>query len=116
MTALTEFLIARIAEDETLAADLLERAGAENYGVQIDRGSVLPESTDVVGFGYARVLAECEAKRRIVELADRGFAEGAKRSDASALGFTLIITDVLLALAQVHSDHPDYRVEWFEAK
>ena len=76
---LTEFLLARIAEDE---------AAARRVAVV---GSCEP------GYRPARVLAECEAKRRIVKT-----AEGGLTSSSAAVQF----------LAAVYSDHPDYRAEW----
>ena len=55
---LTEFLLARIAEDEAGAQQWFESVRA--HGGIID---------DTYGhFGPSRVLAECEAKRAIVEL------------------------------------------------
>lgn len=84
---ITEFLLARIAEDES-AADRVEFRPYVGDGV--------PQSlTD-------RVLAECEAKRRIVEVA-RYAPEG-----AGGWGFRR----TLRALASVYADHPDYRDEW----
>ena len=52
----------------------------------------------------ARVLAECEAKRRIVELFPDAAQDGDGWNDA---GYS-----VLRDLAAVYADHPDYREEW----
>lgn len=86
MSALTEFLLARIAEDEAWA-----------------------KHRDIVTFGCddsrmspARVLADLEAKRRIV--AQASFWE------AEPVGRTLDYVARVLALP--HADHPDYREEW----
>ncbi len=63
----------------------------------------------------ARVLAECAAKRFIVELAEsmqkldelgNGPYKNAGAAEAAILG------DVLRSLASVYADHPDYRPEW----
>jgi HEAT repeat protein len=83
---LAAFLLARIAEDEADAKD------AENY---------FPDDGPFVRWDSARVLAECEAKRRIVErVSDVAWA-------------TYSVRDVVLELlALPYADHPDYRKEW----
>lgn len=96
MTTLTDFLLARIADDE------------ENAGRFVD---ILPEDTMTPLF--RRVLAECEAKRRIVSRCDlvlRGrehgmFNEG-QATDAN---------DNLRSLAAVYAGHADYQAEWASA-
>lgn len=78
---LAEFLAARIAEDEMQAAKHQEAASRHGFG------------------DYpARVLIECEVKRRIVAL------------HAHQEGF--FTPDELRALALPYADHPDYRQEW----
>ena len=74
---LTEFLLARITEEEAL----------------VDR----------VGYPFARVLAECEARRLIVGNHER---HSAGQSGYGASRYAV------LALAAVYADHPDYREEW----
>jgi hypothetical protein len=122
---ITEFLLARIAEDEDAAH------GAEDVSPSpwlISAYSELADATQghiaqgehplrhtTIGFiawnHPARVLRECEAKRRIIEL---------HPSDGHALvpdcetctfehGWPCA---TLRALAAVYSDHPDYRQEW----
>lgn len=95
---LTKFLLARIAEDEE------ERYTAADP----DRSPFTP----------ARVLAECEAKRRIVALY-LGFWEIAKNiglddPDAANVARNMYagLYEALRALAVVYADHPDYRDEW----
>jgi len=90
MTDLTEFLLARIAEDEAVAME----ARPEEYLSTRDRSGLRPGLTN----GYAhvectsgRVLAECDAKRQLIEL-------------------TIPYVNKLLALP--YADHPDYRSEW----
>lgn len=111
--ALTDFLLARIAEDEALA-----------HGVVLDTGDGLLLVDEPVTIGghqivasASRVLAECEAKRRIVDLhqaadVDYGlescFSCGA-RDGWHDLPFPC---PTLKALAAVYADHPDYRDEW----
>ena len=106
---LDEFLLARIGEDERLAAAAPEAAPPP----QPD-GHVSP-------FDPARVRAECAAKRRIV-LSCREL-----RPDTTILGarpkglgdFPIAPHDqhqlaavTLALLALPYADHPDYRPEW----
>lgn len=111
MTNLTDFLLARIAEDEGAAKmrqALLnavpehERAAAEAVRVTMfggDSWSLATRAPDP-----ARVLAECEAKRRIVE-------ELAPDSCSSPDAWWQR-TSTLEFLALPYADHPDYREEW----
>lgn len=129
----TEFLLARIAEDEAAATSA---AQAENEGA-LSCGEILPAGyawTDgegmVVGVGEdnalwdcegsdtlcvapevsahmsrhdpARVLAECAAKRAVIE----AFDPAAPDLDP------YVGVSVISMLAAVYEDHPDYRQEW----
>ena len=99
---ITEFLLARIAEDEG-AADRVE------FRPYVGEG--LPTLLT------ARVLAECEAKRRIVHSIDvltggeKGYAERMKHTDAEDARY-VIARDVLHHLASVYADHPDFDPAW----
>ena len=86
---LTEFLLARIAEDEAAALSRL-RGHRE-----------LPETER-----ESRVFAECKAKRRIVEMGEAIEQQSPDRGRRDVAGATL----QLLALPYV--DHPDYDEEW----
>jgi len=133
---ITEFLEARIAEDEAAAKaatpgpwewepetdgwgdcgpDLVTVAKLPPY----PDGSQSPVETVIGSWGHdangitvepadaqhiarhdpARVLAECAAKRAIIELS------------VNWDGFTRNV-DVLRALAAVYADHPDYQEAW----
>lgn len=149
---ITEFLLARIAEDEAAARDVPPLGHNFDMGGhrQDERwifGRTLPSSADGVGnwsehrdspatathfarHDPARVLAECEAKRRIVELhpiyrgprllavdsTGRDFAcekcHAASSIDDQSVIEALGPCNTLLALASVYVDHPDYRDEW----
>lgn len=85
----TEFLLARIAEDEATARDA-------HYDGQ--------DAAHIVKWSPARVLAECEAKRRIVEEFRRADIDG---SGDYELGYGLTVA--IEHLAAVYADHPDYR-------
>jgi len=113
---LTEFLLARIAEDEAVAREGDPWATGDVYDDRVARWNAQPHAKECgwkmgegisseCACGYpSRVLAECEAKRRIVDLA--------KREAYFSGGLSGIGASLLLALASVYSDHPDYRAEW----
>ena len=143
---LTEFLLARIAEDEVVAlaaSDSPWRTEGSKYvsgAYIISRGGgsvshatevTTPDAEHIVRHDPARVLAECEAKRRIVELhapvipvspfskcghpgCDQSHSE--KRLPPACP--TCPTSDVdgacetLYTLAIPYVDHPDYRDEW----
>ena len=86
---ITEFLEARISEDEAAAQKL----------ALTDRRPVLSIASTVNH--PARVLAECAAKRAIIERVSPG--------DGPAPVRDLVI---LLILASVYKDHPDYQEAW----
>ena len=99
---LTEFLLARIDEDAETARTTLSTPGPPGP---------VPWEPD-------RVLAECEAKRLIVELAyeatgldmtndlDRAITA---RADS---GVEFVGERILRALALPYADHPAFRPEW----
>lgn len=112
---ITEFLLARIAEDETVAAAARERTKNEPWwvdGPAVNSGKfwvyatgekfVEPMVADhIARHDPARVLAECEAKRRIIE-----------REMNSQTPMTYRRSFVLRDLASVYRDHPDFDEEW----
>jgi hypothetical protein len=84
---LTEFLLARIAEDEAVARATIDELAF--LGPPRTRG---------------RAIADCEAKKRIVERFARHSQSGTSRECRRC--------DTLRDLASVYADHPDYRAEW----
>lgn len=97
---LTSFLLARIAEDERHARKLAET----------DRRPVLSLATTVNH--PERLLAECEAKRRIVELRE-GLREPSGLLDRVTFPTAGASLDaVLRLLALPYADHAEYRSEW----
>jgi hypothetical protein len=86
--ALTEFVLARYAEDEAWAEGVMSR-----------RFAPIPNETERPDTP-ARIIADVEAKRRIVERCEHYD------------GDELVASDVLRHLATVYADHPDYRDEW----
>lgn len=109
---LTEFLLARIADDEAVARKyrpheyLTTRDGSELSGA--DQGG-----NDAIAITSGRVLAECDAKRQIVALhdadADGRFCLSCGDGDYYGVGYPC---PTARALALPYADHPDYRDEW----
>jgi len=105
---LTEFLMARIAEDEAVARGAADNEryttdGAEDWAAWAIKGMMrvgmaLDSFAHVERWTPARVLAECEARRRIVEDCQRSQALAQHR--------------VIRWLALPYADHSDYQDEW----
>ncbi len=91
---LDEFLLARITEDEMVAKEVPGPSDEEGLSWWGEYGhlSVSP----------ARVLAECEAKRRVI----------AAVVDVEWSGSFAVRDVVLSYLVLPYADHPDYREEW----
>jgi hypothetical protein len=152
---LTDFLLARIAEDEAVARaaspgewatqvmqhvnhdpegewltvevvreddddeELADFGGMEviSYGTRVEPGGHSQENAEhIARHDPARVLAECEAKRRIVTtlapfLRHRDWGDelgyGASQSDDDKRARW-----VFRVLAQPYAGHPDYREKW----
>ena len=140
-TTLTAFLLARIAEDEAVARSATQgspsgdgygpwresfdgdRPAVSVFGYPGDRVIVrFDEYTDqdhVIRWQPERVLAECEAKRRIVD--DRTYAtEELRPTDTPGrfdrvqvrVPYAIDDEELLGLLALPYADHPDYRQEW----
>lgn len=92
---ITEFLEARIAEDEREANVCLD---------QYRRGEGGARSR------WMRQLAECAAKRVIVT--DRRHMDRSADPSEWAMGYSDANYAALNALAAAYKDHPDYRQEW----
>ena len=110
---LTEFLLARIAEDEDHA-----RWAQEGIDNQARLGIVLATAlTHPDAMSPARVLAECEAKRRLVELHDKPHEHPCGRLEWIGYRATERVEEdhgcrTLGLLALPYADHDDYRDEW----
>lgn len=91
---ITEFLLARIAEDERVArAEVARVAGSPRRS----------------GKAYAlRMGRECEAKRRIVAL----WVSTAEDAAEPYPGMQDMADDTLRTLALCYVDHPDYDEAW----
>jgi hypothetical protein len=115
VSALTDFLLTRIAEDEAVAQSVGSYPDSEPWSLSTFLGDWGENERWVVEISRRRVLAECEAKRQIVELArgidpygETDWADVGELDDAQVR----VLADVLRALALPYADHPDYRDEW----
>jgi len=111
---LTDFLLARVEEDEAAARD----GGSHNYG-----GVFARDNYGCLLVQPARVLAECAAKRAIIELhdalEDKGWQSGKDHAylwcgscgtlDDAPVPYPC---ETLETLATVYRDHPDYQPGW----
>ncbi|MER2086525.1 DUF6221 family protein [Rhodococcus sp. (in: high G+C Gram-positive bacteria)] len=127
---IVEFLEARLDEDEEVARDA---AGWDSSGSVRDEGlwrrdgvnSVIDsarrmvvygdgsapddsQATNIVRHDPARVLREVAAKRAI--MAEHGIDQDP--CDAHDAMYESVPCDVILNLAAIYLDHPDYQAEW----
>lgn len=133
---LTEFLLARIAEDEQLARDSICPCGGPACTIETgwyhedeltarlgDDGEPARQAVHVLRWSPSRVLAECEAKRRIVEMYEGAMTASAqieKLGDspdgelmlAISRAAAVAVEAAVKLAAEPHADHPDYRDEW----
>ena len=117
---LGEFLMTRIAEDEAVARaahyegqrwyaeeEIVDRWPECDCGTPVMTANRKDEARFVADWHPARILAECDAKRRIV--AEHAPIDPCDAHDAS---FETMPCDTLRFLALPYADHPDYRDEW----
>ena len=130
MNTLTEFLLQRITEDEAVARGSMAGGGGrwaswnrswddgQHRDLAIDgaRVATLPIDIDehVCRHDPVRILAECEAKRRIIELHTKAGADDWYRGSCRICGESDVDypCDTLKALALPYAEHSDYRAEW----
>lgn len=130
---LVAFLRARLDEDEAVAR-AAEPGPWSTNGYEIVTRADDRDLADVYGGGGstpdhiarhdpARVLAEVEAKRRIIEMhetepaipevyCDHGTHSPGKPAMCAACGYEEAPCPTLRLLAIPYADHPDYRQEW----
>ena len=131
---LTEFLLARIADDEAAVNDCLKLGVGIGLVGWVEIGSDEVDAVEVLAdrFSPARVLAECEAKRRIVKehkpLGEIYDLEQLVYAEASATCVTCGPGDswqareyqgdypfpckTLTLLALPYADHDQFQPEW----
>lgn len=105
---LVEFLHARIEEDERAARDGNDAADGSHEGGESWELSASAEYLTVY-VSHARVLAECEAKRRIIELHQ---AEDGQHPDFCGHDLREIPCLTLRSLALPYAEHADYHEAW----
>jgi len=139
LTGLTDFLLARIAEDEA-AASAVKDIGADEYSIDVMRRSpdlhpfvtyeIDNDRTQLAQhFDPARVLADCDAKRLIVAihrayapigdpvyspdwLSDDWCIGCCYNSEVERVTEHIDECPILRALAMPFTTHPDFRPEW----
>lgn len=112
---ITEFLLARIEEDERAATRIVDCTETHPMAT-IPLPPGISVSCGVAHYRVdKRVQAECEAKRRIVRLRMADPYDCDKAHPTMGIYHPDGHADqdpTLRALASVYADHPDYREEW----
>ena len=104
---LTEFLEAHFAEDEAEQIDYDRNGPRGWHDARCDL--VGSEGTRACDCGIpARVLAECAAKRRIIDATRAGFPD----EDRYSMGWHDARLWVLRFLVQPYADRPDFDQAW----
>lgn len=128
MSDLDDFFLARIAEDEAAARaatpgpwEVQNGAPSLVYGdpphgvfvcnTGVGGRQVHDDATHIARWDPARVLAECDAKRRMLE-ALRYLAELPEGMTMPDRESAMLLDVAVGAMAAVYADHPDFREEW----
>ena len=132
---ITEFLEARISEDEKLAKacdsiewriisedDTRHQLWVEGLSIAAadstwDACIAVADAEHAVRHDPTRVLAECAAKRVVLELARQAIEDEKEFDDYEWQGTVERAEPwtgdaILHAIAAVYKDHPDYQKEW----
>jgi hypothetical protein len=115
---IVEFLLARIAEDEAVAREVVGTDGPDTIRGRLAAAVASPDLVIAGGIAASdenvtvyinpmRVLADVAAKRRIVNAWRSGFPA----EDRYATGWHDFHVHALCLLALPYADHPDYREE-----
>ena len=115
---ITKFLRKRITKDEKQARKAIKERERRDY--VNPAGALAPEHTlqswpdfgvPAMRVGPERVLAECAAKRRIIEECEVFYEDGLADGKPVTSGATLAL-NVLSALAEAYAHHPDFDHAW----
>lgn len=125
MSDLVEFLRARLDEDEKIARDA---SGARLWRWSVHDLMIINDAGHMQRFTPSRVLAEVEAKRRIMDLHGPANSDGFFGDPEGHSGGCSTCTDLdyaglatadgdwpcktLCLLAVPYADHPDYDPAW----
>jgi hypothetical protein len=113
---LTEFLLARLDEDEAVArdamhpTDLYDSAAEAVYERAENEGAPLRGLRHFGRWSPTRVLAEVEAKRRIVEM--HSTIADLDPTPPEVAGMQRALGKAVALLALPYADHPDFQEEW----
>lgn len=122
---LTEFLLARIAEDGADARAVVDAdyasysaSWSQPWSGEVDTGDGLIAAVGdrnvaahIARWDPARVLAECEAKRRIVAECDSTFHMNTPPASTNSEA-VWVAEAVLQLLARPYASHPDFNPAW----
>jgi hypothetical protein len=122
-TTLSDWLLAQIAEDEAVAREAQGRRSGHwtQDGASIYDGHPMDEVVDWVyrdAWGHiarhdpARVLAQCEAHRRIVEKAQRAAVAFDHQINPATSAAAMAMDEVLANLAAIYADRDGFREDW----
>jgi hypothetical protein len=110
---LTDFLSDRIAEDEVQARAAVVPLAFEPLKAWLLLAGDPSNMPGAVLAEPSRVLAECAAKRRIVERWQHADRESLDQGPRRTYGWqAAVLYEALKDLAAIYADHPDYREEW----
>ena len=133
---ITEFLLARIAEDEerasTVAWAMLPNEGSTASIVLDHPGLATGDNPGfVTSYDPARVLADCMARRALIQIVEQslqpleaaevaaanpGVSVDSAAGQAALLGYNegvrFASEQVLVILAAAYADHEDFQKEW----
>jgi len=113
MSALSEFLLARIADDNALANAITAGTQGEHPPIATN-GLYWTEQSEFADLAItqARLLAECSAKRELVHFlsidADPPSGPGIRTAD----DLTGAAMQVLRVMARPYADHVEYDESW----
>lgn len=111
---LADFLLARIAEEEEAA---LDAQNGSDFGDSRTFYSHYGDGRDDWGVHYfnvppVRVLAECEAKRRVILIWEACQSREGLIEKMVLPSVSTALEEALGALALPYAEHADYRDEW----
>lgn len=111
MSDIVRFLHERITEDEEIATAAAEVGTARGYIIDQggDGNGLTYDDSGILLVDPARVLAECTAKRKIIEAHDSG---GAWCDHCSGGGVNDGGCPTILAILSIYADHPDFDPAW----
>lgn len=118
MADLVEFLRARLDEEADYAQMVIRESVPKVFDADPpDRWDgmrlfALKRGDDLMAITPARVLAEVEAKRRIIDDCWEDLSMRAKSLGLEPSQVGTLSADILLALAQPYADHEAFQSEW----